>query len=288
MIHCADLLDATLRACNSTVQQRVRRELRAILGTDVMDLEYVSIAGISREFKDATTPEYVWSATKWLIRRYKEQPDWTGVPVVPSIYACNAPEINKSVFQRSCVYHFSGVKSWLEVGLQVLGHVRWSPECALPQVLNVLRILPPEGMVDKITFWKRWEREEDGDRREGYGLRQVVVRTAALCQDGVGLTICILKKEGRPVCRDLRVHGKVCTRDMPVCLQEMALLHSLQILKTWVCRDLDRSKEKIGRPEIWAGDGKTIWELEKWFSRGTLGLRSVVASEVAVAVRGLG
>ena len=69
VIHCADLLDATLRACNSTVQRRVRRELRAILGADVMELEYVSISGVGGEFKGATTPEYVWSATKWLITR---------------------------------------------------------------------------------------------------------------------------------------------------------------------------------------------------------------------------
>ena len=287
VMHCADLLDATLRAHNSTVQIRIRRELKAILESDAMEVEYVRVTEVDGGLRDALTPEYVWRATKWLIRRYKKQPDWTRVPEIPGIYACNAPEVNKSVFQRSRVFHFSGVESWVEVGLQVLRHIRWSPECALPQVLNVSRLLPPEALKNRVVFGWDHNREEDENRPKGSRLRRVVVRAGALCQDGVGMTICILKKEGRPVCRDLRVHGKVCAQDTPVCLQEMALLHSLQILREWICESLDRSIEQVERPEIWAGDGKAVWGLERWFTTGTLELRSVVASEIAVVMKNM-
>ena len=66
-----------------------------------------------------------------------------GVADLASVHGRNAPDINRSSFQRSCEFHSGGVGAWIDVGAQVLRHVRWAPECAAAAVFDVQRKLPP-------------------------------------------------------------------------------------------------------------------------------------------------
>ena len=43
----------------------------------------------------------------------------------------------------------------MDVGVQVLRHARWSPECAAPQVLNVMKTLPPREAMGRALVGKK-------------------------------------------------------------------------------------------------------------------------------------
>ena len=112
-------------------------------------------------------------------------------------------------------------------------------------------------------------------RLQKKGLRRITAQTRALCQDGVGLTMCILKEEGGPVYQTGRcVSAGDGGGALPPGPERMA-------------EDLDRTAEGRQGPEIWAGNGGTAGGLRKWIANGVLGSQSAVSSEVVRWIQGL-
>ena len=91
------------------------------------------------------------------MHKYREIPDWSVVADIPSIYVSNAPEFNRSSFQRACVYHFGDIRSWIDIALQVLKKLRWTPECSAADTLDVRRTLQSEECIAAIRFEKEGE-----------------------------------------------------------------------------------------------------------------------------------
>ena len=77
------------------------------------------------------TRREIWNAIWWAARRYSRSPNWGGIQEIPSVVTCHADEIRRPALQRMGVYQFpAAAASWLDVGMQILSHERWSPQCA--------------------------------------------------------------------------------------------------------------------------------------------------------------
>ena len=132
-------------------------------------ISFGQISPLEVKDKHEKTPPSAWKATKWFAHKVVCS-QWEGVGELDSVYACNAPEIHRSGFQRSYVLHFTSLASWVDLGPQVHRHIGWFPECAPSEALNVPRILPPElGPTTKGLLFRqpREDAHEPGPRERG-------------------------------------------------------------------------------------------------------------------------
>ena len=84
-----------------------------------------------------------------------------------SLYGTRAPEIRGSAAHKKRTYTFAHTHSWLDVGLQVLTTVGWSPECSAPRTLNVERSVPPSAVGARFYTDRVFEPVERTVVREG-------------------------------------------------------------------------------------------------------------------------
>ena len=159
IMHCVTLMDSSRRVYGSSIAARIGAEVDAMLEIPKGNARAVQIAPLDIRFKHKETGPSVLAATEWFAHRYVRPTSWERVGAVTSINACNAPEINRSAFQKSCVFHFAGVALWQEIGIQVLKHGGWPPECAIASRHNVPKLLPPP------RRWGRYTLEEIKYRR---------------------------------------------------------------------------------------------------------------------------
>ena len=145
--------------------QRAREAIGAILKTDVGEVAYVQITPLEPDNMRRKTLPPAWTATKWPARKYGRMRPWDIVGAITSIYSCSAPDINRSALQEACVFHFAGLASRLELGIQVLGHIGWSPERAGAHRMNAGMLLPPSVGAQAIVLGRRFQPEEVKDMR---------------------------------------------------------------------------------------------------------------------------
>ena len=76
------------------------------------------------------------------------------------------------------------------------------------------------------------------------------------------------------------------TPEVPTYLEEIAVAHSLRVLKQRI-RDAGEVRlEQMEPPEVFAGTGEVAWGIRKWFTRGVLDLKTAAAAEVAEELLG--
>ena len=200
---------------------------------------------------------------------------------------CHAEEIQRSALQRMEVYQFMGTASWLEVGVQVLRHVRWSPECAVAHPRNIKKELPPYIGRGCVTI-KPWSTKyiDDGENRSSdqpgtkKKRRLVTIDTMVARLDRLGLTVSILRYENRPQYRKIAVHGMLITEHTPKYLEEVALLQSLKLVKEWMQAQKTELARTIGPIQVYAGSSEVLRGLDSWFQKGDLQLESAAATEI--------
>ena len=87
VMHCAELMDASLRAHRRTICQRLRLELREILGPSCGATEMVELGGDSQAGRMERTGQYIWDRTKWYLCKYHGKPPaWGQVVKIPGLY----------------------------------------------------------------------------------------------------------------------------------------------------------------------------------------------------------
>ena len=211
-----------------------------------------------------------------------------------SIYACNAPEIHNSAFQRSCVFHFEGLASWIDVGLQVLRHVGWPPECSPAIRLDISRLLPPEQRTARGTVRFRRQKNEEqtsSEKNEPRGAKNPIthIRAAAaeVWKDKMGLTVCVIHREGYPIHRSVILHGIVLTPNVPVYLDEVVVAHTLRAVREWYESAPLNITEHLDEIEISVGTGRVVKGIESWCLKGVLKLQSAAATAVVVELQKL-
>ena len=117
-------MDLALRADGSSIRTRLRREVKERLGCEATQLTCVEIVPLPAEGRNKDTAPSSWAETKWYVHRYHKLPNWDKVQELTSTYSCHATEIARSTFQRPSVYNFVGVRSWSDLAIQVLRHIR--------------------------------------------------------------------------------------------------------------------------------------------------------------------
>ena len=288
IMNCAKMIDACLRAHNSTIKSRLEAELCAVYHIDQLEPEAISISLPSTR----NQTEYVsvrrrglLQKTVWLCVQYKRRPNRPSFPPATSSYLPHAEELVHSLFYTAEVFNYAGSDSWFGVGLQALELMNWSPECSLANYHNVINTLPPN-MHHLLTFRYKMDTGEsrgihrpDGSSRgrRSKKLRGLQIYTGGTVLDGMGATSCVVIQDNRIVYRGLYIHGRVITQERPRYLEEVAVLHSLRTLHDWFAQT-QMEQEEFESPVIRAGDAKAIGLLENWFLKGKLNFETGIAS----------
>ena len=296
ILHCAEIVDAVLRAQGSSAKNRLEQEIGAMLGTQgeritTKEEQLRLPEGPPTGAGDAGGER---CTTNWTVQTYRQKPMWENVLEIPSMVTCHADEIQRSVLLRMEVYQYREAASWLDIGVQVLRHVRWSPECTVAHRRNIKKDLPPvlkQGRI-KIRCWGKGtgggaRAEENEESKRSKNRKLVTVDTMAAQLDRVGVTVSILRYEHRPQSRKIAVHGTVITDHTPAYLEEVAVLQSLELLREWTAKQDERTIREIGPVEVYAGNSDVMRALDSWLQKGDLLLQTAAASDVVDAITGL-
>ena len=290
-IHCAELLDSSLRAANSHIQIRLEQELCAYLRVGSLRVREIRInipdtTGMRN--MPVTTPPFVWERTIWTCTRYEEIPQREHLPRINSSYTCHAEEINKFTLYSEGTYTFANTFSWLDVGLQILLYTKWTPECSRPNKIDLDKILPPREGRKYLSPGFSFDEDDIGPRErdsQGRFKKELTVYAGMAIMGDIGATACIIKMDSITVHRGLHVHGTVISKDRPAYLEEVVLVHALRTLHDWLLKT-NQSQENLQSMTLKAGTYQTIGALSNWFEAGTLTLRSEAASVLAEDLRG--
>ena len=179
------------------------------------------------------------------------------------------------------MYHFEGVRSWVDVALQVLKKAGWPPECAVAEAIDVLRLIPLEECVEMMFFEKEAKREQGGEaqqkQRGRVKLQHLTANVIVALQDKAALAICVSKKGGLPIYRSVIVHGTVATLETPDYLEEMAAAHAIRVVREWV-QEAGVGRPRLAPPVVSVGTRRVPRKIGRWLEGGTLDLHSGAAA----------
>ena len=277
---CAQFIHAVLVSYGSGIQHRLIRELCVIYGVSTLTPTVSPLKIPSEEEEQTSTvsvPSGLVSRIKWMANRYEQRPTLRGVAAVGGIYFPHAPELRRTVRGYNEFYEFRETHSWIDVGLQVLSHIGWRPECSQAQSGNVLRALPPDQEDMELILDKPYGPEERYGRTGVMRrlLDQVWVVTGVARVDEVYVTVTVLTAEGRERFCSGYVHGRGNTAETPVYMQEAAVLHGIRVLREWL-QTVDQNT--LQHINIRAGDDLVRHRIKDWLTTGRCTLQSPAAS----------
>ena len=239
--HCAEFLDASMRANNSTINDRLREMLGTYYGVTTFSTRDVQVeiplTNIQATLQERPLPRH-WSTTCWFCRVFEEKPGLQAGMEIPSMYVSNADEINRVELRRMQMYTFENTHYWVDVAVQVLHYIGWSPECSNPHQLNISKIVPPA--YTKTRFHLRsggdvnWELREDEKWRTRRPIRTLNIQVGASVIDRIGATVCLITNNNSTLYSGLYIHGRFITEDPPAYLSEAAILHGIRALHGWI------------------------------------------------------
>ena len=113
----------------------------------------------------------------------------------------HAEEVASFTFYRPQKFTFATTHSRLDVALQVLRPICWSPECSNSQQLSVPELLPPASAFNLSHIMGN--KDEGGERDHSYRRDRtegstIYVQTRIAVLDQVGMTVCIITTDRRP------------------------------------------------------------------------------------------
>ena len=207
---------------------------RTTLDLIVMPIDLRIAESFTQDISEVPTEKLCTS--RWMRNGYPEP--WRGGNInnVQSLFCPHAPELKRTVRQRRSAYNFEGTHSWIDVGLQVLNCVGWRPECAQPQMKNIMRAIPPTvGPETKLFLDRNFGPHEKQIRYKGRmtTARQVEVTASVLKVDEVVATLVIVCVDGRVRFSSGYVHGYSLLEDSPIYAQEACVLHALRVVHEW-------------------------------------------------------
>ena len=153
VMHMAEYMDLVLRAHNSTIRDRVLETLKDCYKINSLEPENITIKVPVQEILKLptnTTTERVWNNTSWSSARYPANRTDEGIKNICSMYVNYSKEMRTSMFHKEGTYQFEGTESWIDVALQILKYINWSPECSRPWEINVKKALPKREEERKI------------------------------------------------------------------------------------------------------------------------------------------
>ena len=271
------MLDSILRASESSIRDRITKELCRLREVNTLDTRMESIQIPEHIKRSSTTGSVIWDRTCWFRCVYVEPSRERPGKNIASMFTSNAPELQNLMVTRIMGFQFTGVYSWLELATHVMDYVRWAPECA-PQIpTNLPHIMPLESAtpVRIGTF----EVRDIRDLSSSYHT-QLAVYTAVSKIRNLGITTSLVLHGSRIVHRSSVLHG-VALVDVPQYLQEAAVLQSLRITHDWYRQAQESIRSSIREVIILAGNKETLGALRRWTRTGQLTLETVAASALA-------
>ena len=170
------------------------------------------------------------------------------------------------------------------MAVQILDYIGWAPECATHNHLNVPKLLPPK----RAALIQLGYREHNGGAQtRGDFYSQLAVYTAVTKIEDKGLTASVLIHKNGIVLRSGELHG-VVLGEVPTCLQEVAVPHSLRIVRDWFHQATQKETKEIREVVVMAGDIATVTAVRRWFGTGELTLESAAISPLADDLHRLG
>ena len=278
--HCAAFVHAVLCSHGSGAQGRLRAEVGAIFRVETLEPEVVPLRiGVQEAYLYPPTglQHELLENMCWMQSTYRKPPAWNEVRRIGGIFFPNAAELRRETREYGGFYSFKDTHSWLDVGLQVLQHVGWRPECSLAQELNVPRSLPPDMIASELTLDKSHPPEDRYQVRGGVRrlMTQVWVIAGIVCVDEVCATVVILKTDQRARFCSGYVHGTKAGESGAVYMGEAVVLHALRVLKEWL---LPVDQSLIQHVNILAGGALVHYQIQEWMTHGKCTLQSAAAS----------
>ena len=120
----------------------------------------------------------------------------------------------------------------MDLALQVLRRVRWQPECAQAEVIDVRRTSPPKTGKGGSMFAGK-DAEYKMGTRNGRSFQRIEVFATVMCLDRMGIPVCILKQESGPINWSVTVHGAAIAPRTSACLEEIFVAHATQAPEQW-------------------------------------------------------
>ena len=293
--HCAGMVDASLRAENSTIQARVSDWLGKVYG----------LTSWKRQTESFTPPQ--GTVTLRLYRKplydFPLQEVWyldvlSEIPSLPSIFKVNsvyhtyAKEAEVQPHLREASYSYQGVDSWRAVGLQILHATGWRPDCAMSELLNTARAVPPADVHERFIVISKtamcWHKDDPED--QGYrlwtekGPGGLHVSVGSFFQGGIGASCAsVLCPDGTVFTQGWVLGEDSMSTEPPDYILESSVYHALSIVLTVL-------KKRTPAPtyvSVRAGSWRVVGGILKWFNHGTLGLTSAAASGILTLVKKL-
>ena len=294
--HCGQFLHQVLVSTGSGVQRRVSREICAMLG--VLTLEPVVRilpVDIAESFvaDSSGTPASVLDRTRWMASSYQKPYDMTRVKKIESCFHAHAAVLRRTPGDRRGNYLFEDTHSWIDVGLQVLCYVGWRPECSQPQMANIRRLLPPNGLEahyfpGEYPPQPRPRKDKQQVRDEGTGNRQTtegakinVVGSVVRVDEILATIVLVLEEERVQFCSGY-VHGVSIKSEVPIYMQEAGVLHAIRAMKEWM---LSRGQENVQWIEMRAGDALVNNRIREWMRVGRSAFESPAATGLMEEIR---
>ena len=282
VMHLAEQLDLALRADNSNIKESIVGELCELYNVTDLLLEttelLIPIEQIL-ESKLSQTSERMWHNTEWTRVSYPTERHDAAIPDIGGMYANYSKEIQASPFHREGTYQFAHTLSWRAVALQILKHISWNSECSQSWNVSIDKLLPPQA-IDRKLF-PGLHHEEIPDWKPGVFSfdehdKKIEIFATPTVIDTLGMVICILRYDNRPIERKLKVCGEVITKEPPQYMDEYALQWAMELFREHIEKGTTPQR-LLHKPTICAGSINLVYELRSWHETGNLQLKSAAA-----------
>ena len=131
---------------------------------------------------------------------------------------------------------YTDIHSWLDVGLQTLKETGWRPGCPQPHTKTIERAIPPDESEAHFCTDRVYSRPEHWAVYQGTRvaapLLEMFARSVTI--DETVATIALLIANERVLTGRGFVQGRALPEQMPMYINEMALLHAPRVQTTWM------------------------------------------------------
>ena len=288
--HTAQFLHSSLLVPEGQIQARLKGELNAMLHTTTYHLVKRHAAYDKMDaflLGPENFPPEMLDLIEWSIMDYIDRPQLTDIPNLTSMYVAHATEITRAPLHREHTFRFKGVTSWQETAVKVLKYVGWRPECAVPQVLNVGRLLPTDQATKRFKVYEETPCMSDYRQIDGVLQRAAQIRIMAdvIYVDQICATQLVLWESGCVRCVRGTIHGKDIIETHSAFAREVILHQALLTTKEWL---LSHTQDHIQYVNIEIGGSLTVYHLQKWLQTGQANFESAAASQILPLINEMG